>query len=149
MQNCGIDISIYWCSQIVGKRSWRVWNKWEQYVLDFQGLLPAIREQQYIKMYFWQFCINPNICDHYGIFLKLHFNVSLSSNRGDKVLNSTKILLTQDFRVRHLLISVYIPVFFVSVLIFSCIERFSVSGACKIFKESALWTNSFYKSKCP
>ena len=67
----------------------------------FQDLLPAIREQRYIEMQFPQFGINPEIHGHYGKLSELHFNVSLSSNRREKVLNSIEIWWTQDLRVQH------------------------------------------------
>ena len=36
--------------------------------------------------------LNPDISDHYGKLSELYFNVSLSSNCGEKFLNSNKIL---------------------------------------------------------
>ena len=58
-------------------------------------------EQQYIEIKFRQFCINPEIFGHYGKLSELHFKVSLSCNRGEKVLNIIKIWSTQDLRVQH------------------------------------------------
>ena len=45
-----------------------------------------------MEMSFQQFCINPEISSHYGKLSELYLNVPLSSNCGDKVLNSIKIL---------------------------------------------------------
>ena len=42
----------------------------------------------------------PEICGPCGKLSELHWNVSMSSNRGKKVLNSIEIGLTQDLRVQ-------------------------------------------------
>ena len=64
----------------------------------FSTLAPSV---WYIETQIWQFCINFEICGHYGNLLKLHFNVLLSTNRGDKVLNSIQIWWPQDHRVQR------------------------------------------------
>ena len=61
-------------------------------------LLPAIGGQWYIEILFRQFSIMTTYLRVYAKLSELHFNVSLSSNRGKKVLNSIKMLFTQDLR---------------------------------------------------
>ena len=72
----------------------------------FQDFSPAIGEQCYNKMYFQQFCINPDmwIYGHYGKLSKLQFNVSLSSSCGRKVQNCILSWWTQDLRMKHIYI---------------------------------------------
>ena len=60
--------------------------------MHVQVSLPAIGGQRYIEMSFRQFCINPEILGHYGKLSELYFNVPLSSNRGEKLLNSIEML---------------------------------------------------------
>ena len=47
---------------------------------------------------FWLFCRDPEICGQCGKLLELHWNVSMSFNRGEKVLNSIEIWWTQEHR---------------------------------------------------
>ena len=44
---------------------------------------------------------HPEICDQCQKLSELHLNVAMSSNRGEKVLNSIQIGCTQDIRVQH------------------------------------------------
>ena len=64
---------------------------WYRYV-PFQDLLPANGEQWYIKMSSWQFWKHPDICGQCRKLSELHWNVSMSSNRGEKSQNSINVI---------------------------------------------------------
>ena len=93
---------MYCCSPIAGERFCKSVPNLSHSYVHFQDLLPAIGEQWYIKMSFWQFCTYHEICGQCGKLSELHWDVSLSSIRGEKVLNSIEICRTQDPRVQHI-----------------------------------------------
>ena len=100
VQNCQNYISMYCCSPIARRRSWKSVPNLSHSYVPFQILLPTIGEQRYIKILFWQFCTHPEICGQCGKLSELHWNVSKSSNCGEKVLNSIEIWWTQNNRVQ-------------------------------------------------
>ena len=100
VQNCKNYISMYCCSTIAERRSLKSVQNLSHSYMPFQDLLPAIGEQWYIEMWFWQFCTHPEICGQCGNLSELHWNVSLSCNHGEKVPNIIKIGWTRDLRVQ-------------------------------------------------
>ena len=102
VQNCQNYISMYHCSPIAGRRSWKSVSNLSHNYAPIQDLHLSIGEQWYIKMYFWQFSTHPEICGQCGKLSELHWNESMSSNRGEKALNSIEIGWTQDLRMQHI-----------------------------------------------